>query len=441
MYFLYSLLSALAAVLLSPFFLWKGIRQGKYLHSLKQRLGFLPPEVAETGGKQAIWIHGVSVGEVLAGIPLARQLKQSFPNHRLMISTTTATGQRLARERLAFADGVFYFPLDWAGPVRRALRAVRPSLLVILETEIWPNVLRECQRAGVPVVFVNGRVSERSFARYEKLLEASGSLAAFLADVLGKASLFLMQSTADADRMLRLGAPPEKVQVAGNLKYDLAPAAETEIGKWLEEQITRQERWPVLVAGSVVAGEEEYVLEAYDYIQRKWNRTLLILAPRKPERFAAAAALAEQDGWRVVRRSQLQADASLPEDADILVLDSVGELAGLYRLADATFVGGSLIPSGGHNILEPALFGKPPCFGPSMENFRDMANLFLEREAGMKVESGPALGHAWIRLIEDAWLRERMGAAAQTLVTENSGATARVLATVSGVLRGMRGTP
>ncbi len=435
MYFLYSLLSALAALLLSPWFLWKGLRQGKYLHSLKQRLGFLPEEIRGKHANPTIWIHAVSVGEVLAGLPLARQLKTTFPGHRLIVSTTTATGQRLARQRLSFADGIFYFPLDWKGPVRRALRAVQPSLLLILETEIWPNVLRECHRAGVPVVFVNGRISERSFTRYEKLLEASGSLSAFLADVLGKASLFLMQSPADAGRLLQLGARPETVQVTGNLKYDLAHPEETVFGQWLRQQIARQERWPVLVAGSVVAGEEEYVLEAYDYIQRKWNRTLLILAPRKPERFDFAAQIAEQDGWRVARRSQLSPDSALPEDADILILDSVGELAALYQLADASFVGGSLIPAGGHNILEPALYGQPPCFGPSMENFRDMASLFLQRGAGIQVESGPALGHAWIRLIEDVALRGRIGAVAKSLVAENSGATNRSLACITRFLQ------
>ncbi|MBI3404052.1 MAG: 3-deoxy-D-manno-octulosonic acid transferase [Acidobacteria bacterium] len=395
MYFLYSLLTAAAAIILSPYFLWKGLREGKYVHNLRERLGYL----------------------------------------RLVVSTTTATGQKLARERLSFADAVFFFPLDWARPVRRVLRALRPSLLVILETEIWPNVLRECRRAGVSAVFVNGRISERSFARYQKLLAASGSLSGFLRDILADASLFLMQSQPDAQRLLQLGAPEERVQVTGNLKFDIAPPAQTSIAAWLEEQITRQDRWPVLVAGSVVAGEEEEVLAAYDYIQRKWNRTLLILAPRKPARFDAAARIVEEDGWRVVRRSSIQTGRPLAEDADVFLLDSVGELAGLYRLADATFVGGSLVNSGGHNILESALYGKPPCFGASMENFRDMAQLFLQREAAVQVETGPALGHAWMRLIEDVAMRERMGRNAQALVAENGGATDRSLARIAEVLR------
>jgi 3-deoxy-D-manno-octulosonic-acid transferase len=441
MYFLYSLLSAAAAVLLSPYFLWKAITRGKYLHNLRQRLGAVPADVCASGEGPVIWLHAVSVGEVLAALPLARKLKESFPQHRLVISTTTSTGQAIARERLTMAGGFFYFPLDWAGPVRRVLRAVQPSLLLILETEIWPNVLRECRRAGVPVAFVNGRISQRSFARYQRVLAASGSLSAFLADVLSNASLFLMQSKLDAGRLLRLGAPEPRVHVTGNLKFDVAPPADSEFTRWLEQQVAGQERWPVLVAGSVVAGEEQALLAAYDYVQRKWNRTLLILAPRKPERFDAAARIIEEDGWRVARRSALPPDASLPEDADVLLLDSLGELGGLYRLADAAFVGGSLVPSGGHNILEPALFGKAPCFGPSMQNFSEMAELFLARQAGFQVESGPALGHMWTRLIGDAALRERAGCAAQSLVAENSGATDRVLAHVSALLASSGGPP
>lgn len=441
MYLLYSLLAALAALLLSPYFLWKGLREGKYLHSLRERLGYLSGKLRWPDARPTIWLHAVSVGEVLAGLPLAQKLMAEFPQYRLVVSTTTATGQQLARERMTFADGCFYFPLDWAGPVRRVLRLLRPSLLIVLETEIWPNVLRECQRAGVAVVFVNGRISERSFARYEKLLAVSGSLSAFLRDALGRATLFLMQSEADAQRLRQLGGPENRIEVTGNLKFDLPPPAESQFAAWLDGQIKQQERWPVLVAGSVVAGEEEHVLAAYDYIQRKWNRTLLILAPRKPERFDAAARIVQEDGWRIVRRSSLSQGAPLPEDCDVLLLDSVGELAALYRLADATFVGGSLVNSGGHNILEPALFGKPPCFGTSMQNFREMAALFLEHGAGFQVESGPALGQAWTRLVEDAALRDRMGGAARALVAENSGATDRCFARIAQLLRSPGGRP
>jgi 3-deoxy-D-manno-octulosonic-acid transferase len=441
MYFLYTLMTATAAVLLSPWFVARSLRDGKYLHGLQQRFGHLHADLRAVDGRPAIWLHAVSVGEVLAAVPLAQRLRQQYPACRLLVSTTTETGQRVARERLAFADGFFYFPLDWPGPVRRVLRTVRPALLVIVETEIWPHVLRECRRAAVPVVFVNGRVSDRSFSRYRRALAFSHSFQDFVRTVLADAALFLVRSATDADRLRELGAEAERVEVTGNLKYDLAPPAESSIAAWLEEQITRQERWPVLVAGSVVAGEEEAVLAAYDIVQRKWNRALLVLAPRKPERFAAAAEIVRQDGWSVVRRSTVQPGVSLDENAEVFLLDTVGELAGLYRLADANFIGGSLVPSGGHNILEPAACGKAPFFGPCMENFADMAALFLESKAAVRVTSGVDLGQRWVELISNDELRRQMGRAAQSLVAANRGATERSLARIAGLLGALSAAP
>jgi 3-deoxy-D-manno-octulosonic-acid transferase len=293
-----------------------------------------------------------------------------------------------------------------------------------METEIWPNFLRELRRAGVPVVFVNGRISERSFRRYRRL---NHFLTGFLERVLHDADLFLMQGADDARRIAALGAPEDRIVLAGNLKYDVAPPETGPLAQWLEMQITQQERWPVVVAGSVVADEEEEVLAAFDIVQRKWRRALLVLAPRKPERFDAAARIVADDGWDVVRRSSQALDAPLSETADVLLLDSVGELAGLYRFADAAFVGGSLVPAGGHNILEPACFGRPPFFGASMDNFREMAAQFLAAGAALQVTSGIELGNAWVSLIENETLRARMGQAAQNLVEQNRGATDRCL--------------
>jgi len=426
MYFLYSLLTAMGMVLLLPYFFVKGLRQGKYVHNLRERMGFLPPGFPRTppGTVGPVWIHAVSVGEAIAALPLARKLKERFPGLRLVISTTTATGQRLARERFTFADAIFYFPFDWVGPLRRVLAAVRPTLVVVMETEIWPNFLRELRRENVPVVFVNGRISARSFRRYRRL---NWMLTGFLERVLADAALFLMQSRDDARRLLDLGAPEDRVEVVGNLKYDLAPPSAGPLVTWLESQIAQQERWPLVVAGSVVADEEEEVLAAFDIVQRKWRRALLVLAPRKPERFDAAARIVADDGWILARRSALQLNDTLDEAADVLLLDSVGELAGLYRLADATFVGGSLVPAGGHNILEPAWFGRPPVFGPSMDNFRDMAAQFSSTQAGLQVNSGIDLGRAWVELIENDSLRESMGRVARALVEQNRGATQKCL--------------
>ncbi|MFZ0739598.1 MAG: 3-deoxy-D-manno-octulosonic acid transferase [Candidatus Acidiferrales bacterium] len=433
MYFLYSVITAAGMILLAPYFAVKGMRTGKYWRNLRERLGKLPPEVIvrALGSDGSIWIHAVSVGEVLAVRPLAQQLKQRYPERKLFVSTTTDTGQSLARERFDFADGIFYFPLDWSPAVRRAFRAIRPALVVIVETEIWPNFLREARRRNVPVVFVNARISERSFRRS---LVGRHMASVFFDRVLSDATLFLAQSDADAERLRELGAPEDRVEVTGNLKYDGDQPAIGAFGQWLADQTRTQERWPVVVAGSVVADEEEIVIAGYDVVQRQWRHALLILAPRRPDRFDAAVRIAAERGWKVVRRSTLDLASPLDENADVLILDSIGELAGLYSIADAVFVGGSLVHSGGHNILEPAWFGRPPVFGPSMENFRDMAQDFRSEGAGVQVRSGEQLGKTWMELIRDTPMRERMGQKAKDLAEKNRGATTRSIERIGAVL-------
>ena len=433
MYFLYSVLTATGILLLTPYFAVRSFRTAKYRRNLRERFGYVPAEVAARASQAegSIWIHAVSVGEVLAALPLGRELKRRYPARAIFVSTTTETGQRVAQERFDFADGIFYFPLDWNTPVKRAFRAIRPSLVIIVETEIWPNFLRESRRRGIPVVFVNARISERSFRRSKLWRRAAGG---FFEHVLGDATLFLAQSETDARRLAGLGAPEDRLIVTGNLKYDVDPPKSTAFGNWLSEQVREQERWPIVVAGSVVADEEEAVLAAYDLVQRQWRRALLVLAPRKPDRFDAAAKIAAQDGWNAVRRSEIDLGRPLDENAEVLLLDSIGELAGLYSIADAVFVGGSLVHAGGHNIIEPAWFGRPPVFGPSMENFRDVAQQFLSEGAGVQVRNGDQLGKTWVQLIHDAAARDRMGVRAKSLAEKNRGATARSLKRIAEVL-------
>ena len=443
MYVLYSLLTAAGLLLLSPYFLVRGLTQRKYLNNIPERFGWkFPPELSASDGAavaKSIWVHAVSVGEVLAVLPLARELKQRFPAHRLVVSTTTLTGQTLARDRMSFADAVFYFPMDWSGPVRRALAAARPALVVVVETEIWPNFLRECRRAGLPVVFVNGRLSEKSFRGYQRALALSaGLLSGFLKSVLGDGTLFLMQSEADAARLAALGAPGERVLVTGNVKYDLAEAAEHPLSTWLESEVAKNNRRPVVVAGSVLANEEAPVLQAFERVAAEFPRALLVLAPRKPEQFDDAAAIVAATGRSLVRRRDLSlngtATAVLSESGNVLLLDSIGELAALYRLADLVFVGGSLVSSGGHNILEAAAFGKVSVYGPSMENFREMAAKFQEANAAVQVKSGEELGEAWLAMLRDPKRAQQMGASARELVDRNRGATERVLGHIGRVL-------
>ncbi|HTZ72824.1 MAG TPA: 3-deoxy-D-manno-octulosonic acid transferase [Candidatus Aquilonibacter sp.] len=438
MMLLYQLFSALAILLLAPYYAFRGWRRGEPLGAVRERLGRVPPAIVRAGASGgAVWIHAVSVGEVLAAQPVVDGLKRRHPERPVLVSTTTETGQRLARERLKSASGIFYFPLDSAGAVRRALRAIRPAIVIIMETEIWPNFLQKAHEAGVPVVFANARISKRSFARYERwkfLLED------FFAEALNYATLFLAQTREDAARLMKMGAPEERVSVTGNLKYDAQPPALGEFGQWLAREIKVQERWPVVVAGSVVEGEEEAVLAAYDAVQRQWRRALMILAPRKPDRFDEATRLAVEAGWNVTRRSRLDPAKPLDESADVLVLDSIGELAAIYSLADGAFVGGSLVASGGHNILEPAWYGRPPVFGQSMENFAEMAEQFLEANAGVRVNSGAMLGRVWVQLIENDALRDRTGRAALELSSRNSGATERTLQRIDEILGARQGS-
>jgi 3-deoxy-D-manno-octulosonic-acid transferase len=442
----------LAALLLVPYWLVQGLRHGKYLSNLGERLGFSFPALAKLSADStgAIWIHAVSVGEALSSITLARRLKEAYPNRHLIISTTTNTGQALARERMPFADAVIYFPVDWAFCVRRALDAVRPSVVLVLETEIWPNFLREAGRRKIPVLFVSGRISDRSFARYQSCLGVFGFfLRPFLRNALSNASAFLVQSEKDADRVRALGAPADCVRVSGNLKYDLELPASTPLSNWLAAELKRSGRSPIIVAGSVVATEEPHALIAFGTLQGEYPKALLVLAPRKPECFDDAAEFIDESHRKFIRRSrlpipgpgrskviQLSDNSSIPDDVTVLLLDSIGELASLYGLADGAFVGGSLVSSGGHNILEPAAFGKIPVFGPSMENFAEIASRFVAAGAAIQVESPEDVGVAWIELFRDPERMKKMSEKARDLVADSRGATDRTVAEIAKRLNG-----
>ena len=451
MYFLYSVLMGLAAVITAPYWLVQGLRHGKYLSNLDERLGFSVPGVAKLPADRpgAIWIHAVSVGEALAGVALARRLKEAYPQRPLVISTTTITGQQVARERMPFADAVIYFPFDWAFSVRKVTDAVKPAVVVVLETEIWPNFLREAGRRKIPVVFTSGRISDRSFARFQRWFGIFGFyLRPLLASALSSAAVFLMQTESDAERLRALGAPADRVKVSGNLKYDQDLPVATPLSTWLEAECREQGRWPVIVAGSVVANEEPLALIAFGVVQGDYPKALLVLAPRKPERFAAAAEFIEEAHHQFVRRAELAvagpaassggSGKSFTENTTVLLLDSIGELASLYRLADGVFVGGSLVPSGGHNILEPAAFGKVPVFGPSMDNFAAIASRFVEAGAAIQVTSPEDAGVEWIHLLKSPEKMQKMGERARRLVETSRGALERALAEIS---RQLGGTP
>ncbi len=425
MYTLYSLLLTIGALLALPWFLWKGRATGKYLRTFRERMGRLPVYL-NVDGERSIWIHAVSVGEVLAARPLVPQLRERFPRHRLFLSVTTMTGNAVARKSIRGVDGLFYAPFDFPHPVRHAMEVLNPSLLVLVETELWPNLIHEAHRRGTRVALVNGRVSPRSFAGYRRL-------GRFLRSVLSEIDLFLMQGAAHADRVRALGAPPDRVQVTGNLKFDAL-----EPGRLPERLVrllhgTPATPRPLWVAGSTVGGEEELVLSAFHKVRERIPQARLLLAPRHPERFDLVAPLVEAAGFRCLRRSAL--DPVRWTDGEVLLLDTLGELAQLYALASVVFVGGSLVPSGGHNILEPAMAGKPVVVGPHMENFQEIADEFRAEHAMVQVASVEELGREVSSLLLDEPRRLDLGGKARELVDRNRGALTRSAEALQTLLR------
>ena len=426
MYFLYSLVALIVIVALSPYFLYQALRHNKYTGSLAQRLGYLPVSF-NLDGEESIWVHAVSVGEVLAARPLISELRRRYPELRLFLSTTTLTGQQLARRTVADVDAAFYFPFDWTLTARRTLNVVKPRLFVMMETEIWPNLLRECRRRGVRTVLVNGRISYRSFPRYRLIRP-------LFRRVLADVDRFCVQGEEAARRLVALGADQRKVTITGSLKFDSLSAIPTP-GRG-PERVLRFFRIsphrPVLVAGSTQKGEEEAVIRAFNHVRRGADDPLLIIAARQPERFADVERLCRQEGLSTVPRSDLPIDAE--PRADAVILDTIGELAQLYQVATVVFVGGSLVSAGGHNILEPALFGKPIVFGPHMENFAEIATAFLANGAAVQVRSHRELHEAIVSLMNDPVRRARLGAAARALVETNRGAKNKTLAVITGLL-------
>ncbi len=427
MHVFYTLAVVVLAVLLSPWFVYQAIRYRKYIGSLSERMGYLPISF-NLDADESIWIHAVSVGEALTARALVPELRERHPGLRIFLSTTTLTGQQVARTRLRDVDAVFFFPFDLPPFVNRTLRLVRPRLFIMMETEIWPNLLRACRRAGVKTVLVNGRISSRSYPRYRM---ARRLFARVLADV----DRFCMQSEESARRIVDIGADPARVSVTGSLKFESLESPAVSAGRGAG-RVLRYFRIgpgrPVVMAASTMKGEERATLAAFAAVRRAHPDALLVLAPRRPERFDEAEALARAEGLRVIRRTDLAVDAE--PRADVVVLDTIGELAHLFQVATVVFVGGSLVDQGGHNILEPAVHGKPIVFGPHMQNFAEIAQTFLASHAAVQVGSAGELTTALVRLVGDPVARARLGAAARALVEANRGAKPKTLAAIADLL-------
>jgi 3-deoxy-D-manno-octulosonic-acid transferase len=417
MYAFYTAAFAAALTGYAPWAVARRVARGVPLN-LRERLGL---GRHEPPAGPCLWIHAVSVGEVIAAEPLVQGLHEMWPDMPLVVSTVTETGARVVRERY---DGIArhrYLPLDFPGAARRVIASLQPRFVICMETELWPNLLRALAARRVPTMIANGRLSDRSYHRYRLVRFA-------MRRVLGHVTVFAMQSTEDARRVIALGAPAERVVVTGNLKHEPLPDAAGVADLWrrLLRLVPGQ---PVWVAGSTHRGEEDAVLEAHRRALGGHPGLSLVLAPRHPERVGEVMGLVAARGFAALRRSELSAGrgAAAGGPAPVIVLDSVGELAQIYATADVVFVGGSLIPLGGHNMLEPALRGKPVLFGPHTGNFREAAALLLASRGGEVVRDTGELAGAVRRLLDDPAARAAAGRAAHEAAASRHGAARATL--------------
>jgi 3-deoxy-D-manno-octulosonic-acid transferase len=412
-YAMYTAVLAAAVTGYAPVAVARRIVRGVPLN-LRERLGF---RRHERPARPCGWIHAVSVGEAIAAAPLLEAVRRTWPALPLVVSTVTETGARVVRERFAGLARHRYFPLDFPGAARRVIASIEPAFFVCMETELWPNLLHALAARGVPAMIANGRLSDRSFSRYRLLRGAMGR-------VLGNVSVFAMQSDEDARRVIALGAPAERVVVTGNLKHEPLPDPAGAADLW-HRLLGLSSGQPVWIAGSTHRGEDEAVLEAHRRALAERPGLVLVLAPRHPERVGEVMGLATRSGFAPVRRSELptRRHAGTP----VIVLDTVGELAQLYSIADVVFVGGSLMPLGGHNMLEPALRGKPVLFGPHTENFREAAAILIAGGGGQVVRDAVELTTELRRLLDDPALRARLGAAAREAAASRHGAARATL--------------
>lgn len=432
MYLAYSLLLSLGLLVLIPHFLFQALAHGKYIAGLRQRLGSVPP----VNGKPVIWLHCVSVGETQAARPLAQRLQQQFPHHALVVSTITRTGQNLARDVFrSQAASIFYFPFDWRWTARRALKAINPDVVLIMETELWPNFLRECKARQIPVALVNGRISRQSFRRYQLITF-------FLRRVLSSLSIAVMQSEMDAERLGELGMPKERLFTAGNLKFDAEVAGG--LANKTEEIRTRfglETGAPLILAASTHSNEEEIILESVK--QSGVARPVrLMIAPRHPERFKEVASLIQASGLSWSRRT----NPPEPNDTDstVILLDTIGELPAVYELAQIVFVGGSIVDKGGHNVLEPAASGVAIVTGAHTHNFQAIVELMHEANAIVQLPAleGAAaadeLAHAIAKLLANTEERAELGRRAKQLVTDNQGAADKTMKLIAPLFAAAR---
>ncbi len=415
MHFLYNLLALFIVIMAMPVFLYRLIRENGFGERLKQSFGFLPHEtMIKVANKNAIWLHAVSVGEIVATSPMVKEIKKELPNSVVVISVVTSSGYDMAKRIIPEADGVIFFPIDLPWLSSRVIKSINPRAFLLVETELWPNFLRAARHAHIPVMMVNGRISDKSVGRYRYM----GSV---LQDMLRTVIKFCMQSPLDAEYIMGLGAQPARVIVTGNTKYD---QTYTDVSQQEQASIINQYgfsgRQPVIIAGSTHKGEEEYLFVAYNCVRQSFQQAVMVIAPRDILRADELVNMAAAQGYRAVKRSILAQKPS--QDHDIVILDTIGELGRVYSIGDVIFVGGSMVAHGGHNILEPAAHGKPILIGPHMFNFKEIYALLSSRGACDTVLDQATLNEKLLGLLSDKQLSAAMSENARAIIEENRGA-------------------
>ena len=425
-FFAYNILSIFLLIPVFLFNIYRSVRLGWPL-ATAERFGFVPQRrLARIAGRPVIWLHAVSVGEAVAARPLLKALRCRYPDHAIVVTNTTETGKSTA-EGFPEVDLCLYFPFDFLPSVRALLRSVDPRIIIIMETEIWPNFSREAAKKGIPLLLANGRISDRSFNRYLKF-------GWFFRPALRCFSAICMQSKTGLERIAAIGADPESIRVTGNLKNDIpSHQVGAEERCRLRTLYSIPEDCRVLTAGSTRDGEERFVISTYKELSANFGNLFLVLVPRHPARTGEIVALLENAGLRYHRRATLPED-HLFQSGEVLLVDTVGEMMNLYALSDIAFVGGSLVPLGGHNLLEPASVGVPTVFGPHMANFREIEALVLQYGAGIQVHNQDELTASCRALITSAELRGVLGQNGLKMMRDNGGATERHMEVISGYL-------
>lgn len=424
MLFFYNMALALVILLGSPYWLLRILTTEKYRHGLKERLGYVPHRLLDAEDtRPVIWLHAVSVGEVLSAGRLISDLQAALPSYRILISTTTFTGQNLARTRFG-EKNVFYFPVDIGFAVHRYFNALKPRLAILVETEFWPNMLTACGEGHIPVLVTNARISDRSFPRYRKLRK-------LWKPFLSHLKLVLAQSEEDALRLKAIGVPQDRVHFGGNLKFDVRATSPAAVTTALQRYLPAGSR--LIVAGSTLEGEEAALLDLWPKLLAEDPQLFLILAPRHPERFPIVEKLLLGSGLSWKKRSQWMASPCTLSAGEILLLDSIGELASVYSLATVAFIGGSLVPSGGHNPLEPAQFAVPVITGTDYANFRAIVEE-LKKHNAICISEANNLYSTFTDLLKNPAKAHDIGRRARKVFEQQAGATGRTVAAIRALL-------